>query len=416
MHTRRILLFLTAILATTFIAIPARADDAVVDRVKDFLAKPHADRGDLDKQPFATAKLSKDDAAKVQQMLWDDHVAYIKADRQKEWDDQAIKCDGQTMKLLVKTFGDKPKDGWNLYISMHGGGGAPKELNDQQWHNQITLYQPKDSLYIAPRAPTNDWDLWHKKEIDDEFDRLIEDAIVLGDVDPNHVYIMGYSAGGDGVYQLAPRMADRWAAASMQAGHPGDASAESLRNIGFIGQVGANDGGAQGYHRNEKLTEFQGKMEALKKADPDGYASEFHLRAGKPHWMDMEDAQPALDFMAKFTRNPYPDKIVWRQNGVTHDRFYWLAMPEGTAKAKQLVIASRKGQTIDIEKVEGVKTLTILLNDTMVDLDKPVKIETDGKTLFEGIVPRTAGELDKTLSQRGDPDSVFSAAQTVQIP
>jgi hypothetical protein len=413
MHTRRNLLFLAAILATTFTGIPARADDAVVDQVKTFLAKPRADRGDLDKQPFATSKLSKDEAARVQQMLWDDHVANIKETRQKEWDDKAIQCDGQTMKLLVKQFGEKPKDGWNLYISMHGGGGAPKAVNDQQWENQIRLYQPKDSLYIAPRAPTNDWDLWHKKEIDDEFDRLIEDAIVLGDVDPNHVYIMGYSAGGDGVYELAPRMADRWAAASMQAGHPGDASPESLRNIGFIGQVGANDAA---YKRNEELPKWEKKMDALKKADPDGYASEFHLREGKPHWMDMEDAQPALDFMAKFTRNPYPDKVVWRQNNVTHDRFYWLAMPEGTAKAKQLVIASRKGQTIDIEKTEGVKTLTILLNDTMVDLDKPVTIKMDGKTLFEGIVPRTAGELDKTLSQRGDPTSVFSAAQTVQIP
>ena len=54
---------------------------------------------------------------------------------------------------------------------------------------------------------------------------------MLGDVDPNRVYIMGYSAGGDGVYQLAPRMADRWAAAAMMAGHPNDASPLGLRNI-----------------------------------------------------------------------------------------------------------------------------------------------------------------------------------------
>ena len=40
-------------------------------------------------------------------------------------------------------------------------------------------------------------------------------AIVFEDVDPNRVYLLGYSAGGDGVYQLAPRMADRFAAASM---------------------------------------------------------------------------------------------------------------------------------------------------------------------------------------------------------
>jgi hypothetical protein len=412
MKQRSALLFLTALFFTVALV---RADDGPVEQVKSYLAKPRADRGDLDKQPFATAKLTKDQVEQIQGLLWADHVAYIKATRQKEWDNQAIAADGQTLKLLEKSFGTKPKDGWNLYISMHGGGGAPKALNDSQWKNQIRLYQPEDSLYIAPRAPTNDWDLWHKKEIDDLFDRLIEDAIVLGEVNPNRVYIMGYSAGGDGVYQLAPRMADRWAAASMMAGHPGDASVESLRNIGFIGQVGALDGGAQGYHRNEKLTEFEGKMDAIQKTDPAGYAHEFHLREGKPHWMDMEDAKPALDFMAKFTRNPLPDKIVWRQNGVTHDRFYWLAVPPGEAKNKQLVIASRKDQTITIEKAEDVKTLIVRLNDKMLDLDKPVTITMDGKTLFSGVVPRTAEVLHRTLDERGDPDAVFSAAVTVKV-
>ena len=41
--------------------------------------------------------------------------------------------------------------------------------------------------------------------------------------------VVGYSAGGDGVYQLAPRMADSWAAAAMMAGHPNGVSPLSLR-------------------------------------------------------------------------------------------------------------------------------------------------------------------------------------------
>ena len=100
---------------------------------------------------------------------------------------------------LCRTFGQRPRDGWNLYLSMHGGGGAPAALNDQQWENQVKLYQPKDSLYIAPRAPTDNWNLWHESHIDPLFNRLIEDAIALADVNPDRVYIMGYSAGGDGV-------------------------------------------------------------------------------------------------------------------------------------------------------------------------------------------------------------------------
>src|SRR6185295_3610744 len=106
---------------------------------------------------------------------------------------------------------------------------------------QIDLYKPAEGLYIAPRAPTNAWNLWHEAPMDALLDRLIEDAIVFGGVNPDRVYLMGYSAGGDGVYQLGPRMADRWAAAAMMAGHPNEASPLGLRNIGFAIQVGAND-------------------------------------------------------------------------------------------------------------------------------------------------------------------------------
>ena len=70
-----------------------------------------------------------------------------------------------------------------------------------------------------------------RAHIDGLFTRLIEDLVVLEDVNPDRVYIMGYSAGGDGVYQLGPRMADSWAAAAMMGGHPNGVSIFSLRNV-----------------------------------------------------------------------------------------------------------------------------------------------------------------------------------------
>ena len=90
---------------------------------------------------------------------------------------------------------------------MHGGGGAPRRVNESQWENQIKLgkaYKPAAGLYVAPRAPTDSWNLWHEGHIDPLFDRLIQNMIVFEGVDPDRVYLMGYSAGGDGVYQLAP--------------------------------------------------------------------------------------------------------------------------------------------------------------------------------------------------------------------
>ena len=76
--------------------------------------------------------------------------------------------------------------------------------------------------------------------------------MLLAGANPDKVYLMGYSAGGDGVYQLAPRMADRFAAASMMAGHPGNASPLGLRNLPFAIFSGADDAA---YNRNKVAAE-----------------------------------------------------------------------------------------------------------------------------------------------------------------
>ena len=128
-----------------------------------------------------------------------------------------------------------------------------RRVNDQQWRNQIKLYTLEEGIYIAPRAPTDTWNLWHQGHIDDLFDRLIETFIATEGVDPNRVYLLGYSAGGDGVYQLAPRMADRFAAASMMAGHPNNANPTSLRNLPFAIFMGGEDKRVQPQHRGPRL-------------------------------------------------------------------------------------------------------------------------------------------------------------------
>jgi hypothetical protein len=389
----------------------ARADDPVA-ALRTWLKHPADHRPDLAQQPFSTSPLTKAQAADAAKLLREDQLKELRTSRADEWKAEAITIGEHTLKWKQKFVGRKPPGGWNLFISMHGGGSAPASVNDQQWNNQIGLYSPKDSLYIAPRAPTDTWNLWHEAHIDPLFARLIADAIALADVDPNRVYVMGYSAGGDGVYQLAPRMADSWAAASMMAGHPNDASPLGLRNIGFTIHVGALD---NGYNRNKVALEWGDKLDQLQKDDAGGYIHEVRLHANMGHWMNREDAV-AVEWMAKFTRNPIPDKVVWKQSSVTHDTFYWLALPPGEAKGGQLAIVSRKKQNIQLERIEGIQHLQIMLNDEMLDLDKPVLISMNGKELFNGVPPRTMANLHQTLADRADPGLTFPAVVPVEIP
>ena len=375
----------------------------------DHLALPESKRPPLIQQSFATVTLTKADAMQAQQLLWGDHLAKIRATRAAEMKGKVIEIDKHRMRFEFFVYGQKPKSGRSLFISMHGGGNAPARLNDNQWENQKRLYRPAEGIYVAPRAPTNTWNLWHQGHIDGFFDRLIENFVALHDVNPNRVYLMGYSAGGDGVYQLAPRMADRFAAVAMMAGHPNETSPVGLRNIPFALQVGGRDGA---YNRNGVAAGWQKKLTELRKGDPGGYEHFVKIYEGKGHWMDLED-KVAVPWMAKYERRRFPEKIVWKQDNVTHERSYWLALLAGHGKGGQMIVASRKGQKLIVEDSGELMCLTILLNDSMADLDQPIEVISGGKTVFKGKVERSIGVISRTLAQRGDPGLVFSAAITV---
>ena len=362
-------------------------------------------------QEFATTPLSKTDAATARLLLWKAQAAMVQKERAEEIKKREIKDGNLTMPFHFETFGKKPPGGRSLWISLHGGGGVPKEVNDSQWHNQKKLYTLAEGIYLAPRAPTNTWNLWHQEHIDRLFGRLIEDLIVLEEVDPERVYVLGYSAGGDGVYQLAPRMADYWAGAAMMAGHPNGVPLLSLRNVAFALQVGAND---SAYQRNKVGREYGEQLAKLKKEDPQGYTQFVKIHEGKGHWMNLEDKE-ALPWLAKFTRNSTPDRVVWKQSGALHDRSYWLAIPAKELRADALVIAQRQGQQVTIAKADKVTSLLIRLDDRMADLDRAINVTYAGRELFSGIPSRTIYTLAKTLVGRGDPKLMFDAEVAVDI-
>ncbi len=357
--------------------------------------------------PPATAPLSREVAAQAARELWAAYAAHAKPEREAELKSGSIEVNGVRMPIAYTVYG-APTAGRSLYISMHGGGGAPAEVNDKQWENQKKLYKPEEGVYVAPRAPTNEWNLWHQGHIDGLFDRLIQDMVIAEGVDPNRVYVMGYSAGGDGVYQLAPRMADRWAAAAMMAGHPNDAKPDNLRNIGFTLHMGANDGA---YKRNEVAAQWKTSLDALAKADPTGYKHWVQLHEGKGHWMDRLDAA-AVPWMAKFTRDLRPAKIVWLQDDVVQPRLYWLAVD--APKAGDRFAVEREGQLVRVLEAPAGATLRIRLDDSMMDLDKEVRVVQGDTELFKGRVNRTADALARTLAERADPEGMFCAEVTVQ--
>lgn len=397
--------------------ITLRSSAAVVDgseaitALRVFLAKPRTDRGPLEEQGLAGMALTRAESTVARTLLWDDRLAELRETRRAEMRAKVLVHGDERMPFHYEVYGEAPAGGRSLYISMHGGGGAPARVNDQQWENQKRLYQPTEGVYLAPRAPTNTWNLWHQGHIDPLFDRLITNLVVLEGVNPDRVYLMGYSAGGDGVFQLAPRMADRFAAAAMMAGHPNETSPLGLRNLPFTIHMGGKDAA---YDRNKKAAEWRQELAKLRKADPEGYPHRVVIYPDKGHWMDREDAV-AVEWMATHERRLAPKRVVWVQDDVTHDRLYWLAIKSEDKKARTQLVAQVNGQKIELES-EQISQVRIRLRDDLLNLDQPVQVTFNGTTVFDDKVDRTILTIDRTLRERNDPAAVYPAEAEVARP
>lgn len=359
----------------------------------------------------AESGISRADADRRLGELWAERLAELRGERAAEMEARQFELEGKTLRWEERVFGAAPTNGHSLWISMHGGGGTAARVNDQQWRNQVRLYEPEEGIYVAPRAPTDNWNLWHEPHIDPMFDRLIASYVALRGVNPDRVYLLGYSAGGDGVWQLAPRMADRWAAAAMMAGHPNDASLLPLRNLPFALFMGANDAA---YHRNQVAADRAAELGRLREADPGGYEHFARIYPGLPHWMNRRDAE-ALPWMARHTRQPWPRKVVWLQDDVTHTRFYWLAVPAEEARQGRKVVAEVEGQTIRFTG-DVPPGLTLRLRDELVDLDQPIRVVVEGNEVFAGRVPRQESVMRASLAERADPRTAATAEVRLERP
>ena len=344
--------------------------------------------------------LSLSEAEKIEKNIYNDFKKEIIVTRSDEMEDQVIKLKDKKIKFDIKHFGEQGEDGWSLFISLHGGGGTTESENNRLWNRHKTLYELEDGILFTPRSPSNTWNMWFQSHVDTFFNRIIQNMIAFHNVDPNKIYIMGRSAGGDGIYQVAPRMADRFAAAAMSAGHPNDSSPLGLRNTAFTIHMGEND---SLYNRNDMAVKWGNDLKKLNEEDPEGYRYYIKIYKNKGHWMDNLEAS-ALDWMSDFIRNPYPSKVVWKQGNVLHKRFYWLRNEDPSFG--DLIECNIDDQIITVLSSSSSK-ITIQLNDDLVDMDREITVIYLGRQLFKGFVYRDIDIIKRSIREYGDPKSVY---------
>ena len=196
----------------------------------------------------------------------------------------------------------------------------------------------------------------------------------------------------------------------MMAGHPGEASQINLINTPYMIWMGEHD---HYYNRNTLAKEKSQVMDSLSAAHPGKYIHSNNIIEGKGHWMDRVDTA-AIGWMAQYRRAPYPKQIVWRQEFVTREHFYWLTAPADEVEQGKTVIANIDGNDINIAQCDYSK-LTIYLNDHLVDLDKKVTIRHNGKKIARVKPRRTIANLHHSLNLRNDRSYAFPCIIEVKM-
>ena len=260
--------------------------------------------------------------------IWNSIKNELKNDkiRQEEMKTKTIKCqNNQSLRFYDQTYGKAGPSGFCLFICLHGGGQGSAEMNDNQWKNIIPFenggFQP-GTIAVAPRGITNSWNLHFVQESFPAITRLVENYIIFKNVDPNKVYLMGFSAGGDGTYSLSERIPYLFAACSPQAGHPNGVSTINLCNLPTYLAAGQND---TSFKRNEICVEYYNKILGQNGKYCGNYIAKVEVVADSGHSFKCwslprksffngaknvsQSKDTAFNFMYSHTRNPNPKGI-----------------------------------------------------------------------------------------------------------
>jgi hypothetical protein len=381
----------------------------ITQAVQEFFAASPDRRASWKFDPSLDALLRGDEAA-VRRAVWKAYqAAPIHADQKRDFEQHQIRFEKHLSPYAIRKVGKRPANGWPLFIALHGGGGAPKELNDSQWRDMQRYYRDQADVtgyqYLALRAPNDTWNGFYDNYVPPLVINLIRQQLLFGDVDADKVYVMGYSHGGYGAFFVGPKIPDRFAAIHSSAAAPTDGtiSPKALRNTPFSFMVGEFD---NAYGRRKRCEAFDEAIRKLKEQDPDGYPVKMELKNGFGHG-GLPDRDKIKD-LYPFTRSVAPRQLSWELTDPVIHHFFWLSVRE-PAKG-QVIEATVRDNTVRIT-TRNIKLFDVCLDSRLIDFSRPVSVVLDGKTRTLEARPQLL-TLCQSMLERGDPELAF----TYRIP
>ena len=366
-------------------------------------------------------------------------LATLTADTKGKWNLPETLEPHAVMPYYYGLKGEKPTDGYPLFLYLHGSG--PKEA---EWATGLKLAQYFDdapSVYFVPQIPNEGgYYRWYQRSKQYAWNRLLRQAMLKDYINPNRLYVFGISEGGYGSQRLASFYADYWAAAGpMAGGEPlKNAPVENCGNLGFSFLTGALD---KGFYRDILITYTKESFDSLAALHPGAYPHRIELVPGRGHGLDYS---PTTPWLKEHVRNPWPKQFIWEDfemDGWHREGFYNLVVkerPNAELRTRydmkiqdnvvDLTVRDVHYETIQKDPKWGIemkfkRTYTdaqkgefiIYLNEHLVDLNQKVIVKVNGKVLFEGKVKCDVCHLVNSLATFYDSQRMYPAAVQIKL-
>lgn len=364
--------------------------------------------------------------------VWSSFLQNQSLNSKQEINNKKLTSDGFTMDYCEKDVGpapQKPSDR-SLVIALHGGGGPDITPNynpgytstgakykfsncDYYATNYANLFakaNPSTSAKIVfPIAIADASNQWYYSTAMKLLQKIIFNYIVVDGVNANKIYLYGFSAGGDGVFEFASRFPGLFAAAAAISGHPNSVDPISFRNLKLHMGLGWDD---NAYGRLDAYKNFNTKLLQLRNGEPTAFESQLIIFPDNGH-SEGRDSEivSAFSFMGKSSRKTNPEKFYYKvPKNALPSNYYWMEFTSQPARGS-VMMAERANNVITLKSDLDFNSVRIYIpDDDLTNLENTIKIIWNEKVVHHGLIPRTADAVSRSVEAYRDPDRIYTAS------
>lgn len=305
----------------------------------------------------------------------------------------------------VQTAEEEP---YALVVLLHGGG-----QGDGHWRSGADMFiGPYRKalgrvIFLCPTVLEKLYAEWGKNPAEEDYVKeLIKAAKRTWPIDTNRVYCAGYSMGGYGTWHYGGHQADVFAGLvsgaggillGMQRGETwGWGILSNLRHTAITFSHAKDDEPSPVW--SDQVADRI--LKELSQHYGGGYIHRYTEYDKGGHAGAIRDMTAAVTWSATHQRLCYPKAVVWEPSRSFIRHFYWLRVerPQFFTRLE----AAIDGNTIDVKLSRLSGGFSILLNEHLVDLNKPVTVRCAGEQVFHGLVQPSLSAMLESIEDKLD--------------